>query len=270
MAKKSTQIGVKYQTFNSFIVAIILYMLVISILFFKIYTREEPKKYTNQKDAFMDVFIVQTEVADIVVAPKQAEKKVEAKLEEKDQSTEDKSKTTNKDSAPKESQPKEEPVKKVVEEKPSVNLSNLFSEVKPIKQPEKSKPAAVQSNKKSDAKTSSTKSASDIFNALQKDITAKAPKAGMTGEYNKYFGDITEIIQQRWVRYKADTNDKAKVTFIIDKFGKLSYNIDEKSLNSEFNNKVKDFLENLKDVDFPAPPDGSAKTISTMLIDKID
>ena len=92
----------------------------------------------------------------------------------------------------------------------------------------------------------------------------------MTGEYNKFFGDISEIIQRKWVVYKADTNNNAKVQVFIDKFGKLSYNIISLSYDKEFNNKVRDFLERLKEVEFPVPPNRQTASISLTLIDQID
>lgn len=271
MAKISKKIGATYPTFSSFIIASIIYICIIFFLFFKIYTREDPKKYTNQKDAFMDIYVVQTEVADTLIAPKQAEKKVEAKItKEQEEPKEEQIKTTNKQTPEPQ---KEEPKKEVAPQKetPNVNLSELFSNTKLPETKSSTKPEAVQSNKQSAKKTeSSSKSASDIFKSLQKDITSKAPKAGMTGEYNKFFGDISEIIQRKWVVYKADTNNNAKVQVFIDKFGKLSYNIISLSYDKEFNNKVRDFLERLKEVEFPVPPNGQTASISLTLIDQID
>ncbi len=267
--KMSRKIGAKYPTLNSFVVAIFIYVCIIISLFYKIYTAEDPKKYTNQQDAFMDVFVVQTEVADTITAPKKAEEKIEAKLtEEKEQ--EEVTKTTNKQNPKPVEEPKPTPV---LDPKPapSVNLNELFSDVKVEQPTPKPKEQAVQSNKKSDKKTSSSsKSATDILNALQKDITAKAPPAGMTGEYNKFMGDITEIIQRKWVSYKADTNNDAKVQIFIDKFGKFSYNIISLSYNKEFNSKVKEFLERLKETQFPTPPTNTTTSVALTLRDQID
>lgn len=253
----NSKFGISYNITGAFWCSIILYFFIIFFIFFKLSNYEKSIKYTNDKEAFMDVFVIESDISQIVKAPEQKEKKVEEdkKQEQKELPLETEQKTTNKDIPPQ-------------IDKPSVNLSDLFSEAAPIDiTPPTTK--AIQSNAKSEPKTNS-KSAADIVASLQKDIDKKAPKSSMTGVYNKYIGDIVEIIQSRWVQYKADTNNQAKVQIIIDKFGKLSYNIDEYSLNSAFNSKVREFLEQLKMIEFPAPPSKDAIIIDTNLIDLIE
>ena len=92
----------------------------------------------------------------------------------------------------------------------------------------------------------------------------------MTGVYDKYMGDIVKIVQIRWMAYKADTNNQAKAQIIINKFGKLSYSVEKYSLSTAFNSKVREYLEQLKDVDFPIPPSKKDVVININLIDQIE
>ncbi|WP_096015798.1 TonB C-terminal domain-containing protein [Campylobacter lanienae] len=252
----NSKFGISYNTTSAFWLSLILYVFIISFIFYKLSNYEDSTKYTNDKDAFMDVFVIETNLGEIIAAPEQKNIKVkdttiEEKIEEKPQQQ-----TTNKDLPP--SKP----------DTPNLNFSDLFSGAAPI-DITPSTTQAVQSNAKS-APEPSYKSAADIVASLQKDIDAKAPKSSMTGVYNKYMGDIVEIIQSRWMAYKADTNNQAKVQIIIDKFGKLSYSVEKYSLSSAFNSKVREYLEQLKDLDFPTPPSQNAVVININLIDQIE
>lgn len=253
----NNKFGISYNTTGAFWCSVILYFFIIFFIFFKLSRYEESIKYTNDKDAFMDVFVVDTTLGETITSPKQKDKKIEdIKLKEEEIEPKPQQETTNKDLSP------------TKPDNPNVNFSDLFGEVAPIDITPKST-QAVQSNTKSEPKSNS-KSAADIVASLQKDINSKAPKSSMTGVYNKYMGDIVEIIQSRWVRYKADTNNQAKVQIIIDKFGKLSYSVDEYSLNSAFNSKVREFLEQLKAIDFPVPPNKDVTVLDINLIDLIE
>ncbi|MCR8679357.1 MULTISPECIES: TonB C-terminal domain-containing protein [Campylobacter] len=254
----SSKFGISYNTTTAFWLSVVLYLFIIFFIFFKLSRYEESIKYTNDLDAFMDVYVVDTNLAQNIVSPEQKDKKIdEKKVEDEMQSpTQTAQKTTNKDLPPPEP------------DKPNLNFSDLFSQAAPIEiTPNTTQ--AIQSNAKSDLETN-LKTAADIIASLQKDINTKAPKSSMTGVYNKYMGDIVEIIQSRWIAYKADTNNQAKVKVIIDEFGKLSYSIDEYSLNSAFNSKVREYLERLKDLEFPIPPSKNSIVINVNLIDQIE
>ena len=252
----NSKFGISYNTTGAFWLALILYVFIISFIFYKLNNYEDSIKYTNDKDAFMDVFVIETNLGEIIASPEQKDTKIEdtkieEKIEEKPQQQ-----TTNKDLSP--SKP----------DTPNLNFSDLFSEAAPIDiTPITTQ--AVQSNAKSDPKPSS-KSAADIVASLQKDIEAKAPKSSMTGVYNKYMGDIVKIVQITWMAYKADTNNQAKAQIIINKFGKLSYSVEKYSLSTAFNSKVREYLEQLKDVDFPIPPSKKDVVININLIDQIE
>ena len=98
---------VKFPTLSSFLVASCIYVTIILILFIKLtFFVEPPKKYTDDKDAIMDVVMVDREVDQTIKAPKQADEVVkETKPEPKKESEEDKQETTNKPVVPDEPLP---------------------------------------------------------------------------------------------------------------------------------------------------------------------
>ena len=136
---------VKFPTLSSFLVASCIYVTIILILFIKLtFFVEPPKKYTDDKDAIMDVVMVDREVDQTIKAPKQADEVVkETKPEPKKESEEDKQETTNKPVVPDEplptpslpTPPKEEPKP---EPKPEIPKPSEESkeDVKPEPKPE--------------------------------------------------------------------------------------------------------------------------------------
>lgn len=268
----------KFNTFNYFILSTIIYICIVCGIFIKLtYFKEEPKKYTDTKDAFMDIMVVEREPDVVakapekkqeVVKPKEPEKKVEQPKPEPP-----KPETTHKPVEPEPTPKEPEPVKKVEEP----NLKDLFSQIDTSKLKEdkvnkKKEPPKEQSRKKPEKTQSadSSKKASDVINALQLDKVAKTPKSQMTGEYNEYFGKITRILQSKWSMYKADTNDNAEVEISIDVNGNFSYNIKKLSYNSEFNDKVREFLQSMTFEKFPPSELGRTATLITTLQDKLE
>ena len=98
---------VKFPTLSSFFVAFCIYIIIVLALFIKLtFFSEPPKKYTDDKDAIMDVVMVDREVDQTIKAPKQAKEVVkETKPEPKKESEEDKQETTNKPVVPDEPLP---------------------------------------------------------------------------------------------------------------------------------------------------------------------
>ena len=93
----------------------------------------------------------------------------------------------------------------------------------------------------------------------------------MTGEYNEYFGTISRILQSKWSAYKADSSDEAEVEIVIDVDGSFSYDIKKLSDNSEFNDKVRDFLQSMTFEKFPPTNQiGRAVRLGTKLEDKLE
>ena len=270
----------KFNTSGYFVLSTFLYLCIIIGIFIKLtYFKEEPKKYTDTKDAFMDIMIVEREPDVTVKAPEpkkevvKEEKPQPIKKEEEVKKEEPKPDTTNKPPEPDPVPPK--PEEKKVEEP---NLKDLFgsidtSKLKEDKVAKKKEQPKEQSRKKPEKVQikSQQKKASDVINALTLDQVAKTPKSQMTGEYNEYFGMISRILQSRWSAYKADSSDEAEVEIVIDIDGSFSYDIKKLSYNSEFNDKVRDFLERMTSEKFPPPTQiGRAVRLGTKLEDKLE
>lgn len=268
----------KFNTSGYFLLSAFLYLCIISGIFIKLtYFKEEPKKYTDTKDAFMDIMIVER-VPDITV--KAPEPKKEIVKEEKPQPVKEEVKkeepkpdTTNKPPEPDPAPPK--PEEKKVEES---NLKDLFGSIdtsklkedKVVKKKEQPKELSRKKPEKSQA-TSEQKKASDVIKNFTLDQVAKTPKSQMTGEYNEYFGMISRILQSKWSAYKADSTDEAEVEIVIGIDGSFSYDIKKLSYNSEFNNKVRDFLQSMTSEKFPPPTQiGRAVRLGTKLEDKLE
>ncbi|MCD8213072.1 MAG: hypothetical protein LUC34_03325, partial [Campylobacter sp.] len=202
---------VKFPTISSFFVALSIYLAIVLMLFIKLTFFTEPaKKYTDDKDAFMDVVMVDREIAETVKAPKQAEEVVkETKPESKTDTKETKAETTNKQVIPEEplptpsipnppqDQPKPEPKIEIPQpsEKPETkpveqpNIKDLFGSIDTSKLKKDSgisKPEQkVQSRKKSEVSDSqAAKQASDIIKSLKIDTVSKTPKSQATGIYD--------------------------------------------------------------------------------------
>lgn len=270
----------KFNTSGYFLLSAFLYLCIISGIFIKLtYFKEEPKKYTDIKDAFIDIMIVEREPDVTVKAPEpkkeivKEEKPEPVKKEEDIKKEELKPDTTNKPPEPDPAPP--EPEEKKVEEP---NLKDLFgsidtSKLKEDKVAKKKEQPKEQSRKKPEkiAINSKPAKASDFAKALNLDEIPKAPKSGMTGEYHEYYGAIKRILETKWNAYKAGSNDEAEVEIVIDIDGSFSYDIKKLSYNSEFNDKVRDFLQNMTFEKFPPPTQmGRAVRLATKLEDKLE
>ena len=187
--------------------------------------------------------------------PKKEEPKPEPKLEDK----------PSEKVVEKKEETKPEPKK---EEKPS--LSDLFGgiDMKKVEQSAKASDA-VQSNKKSDKETA-TSSAKD--KAASKNAVVKSDKLGgrtqRTGEYNAYYGAIEKKLQVLWSRYVATAKDDARIKIVFSADGRVAdYTIIELGRETEFNQKLRDFLDNLSTQTFPKSPDGASHEIDTRMSD---
>ena len=193
------------------------------------------------------------------VEPKKEEPKPELKIEE----------IPAQKTAEKKDEPKPEPKKEEKkEEKPSLN--DLFGSIDMTKVEESAKASdAVQSNKKSDKETA-TSSAKD--KVASKNAVVKSEKLGgrtqRTGEYNVYYGAIEKKLQVLWSRYIATAKDDATIKIIFGADGRVvDYKILELGRETEFNQKLRDFLDNLSTQSFPKSPDGASHEIETKMSD---
>ncbi|MBR6613073.1 MAG: TonB C-terminal domain-containing protein, partial [Campylobacter sp.] len=95
----NSKFGISYNTTGAFWCSVILYFFIIFFIFFKLSRYEESIKYTNDKDAFMDVFVVESDISQSIKAPEQNEQKIEEITIKKqiEPPLELKQETTNKD-----------------------------------------------------------------------------------------------------------------------------------------------------------------------------
>ncbi len=116
--------------------------------------------------------------------------------------------------------------------------------------------------------TKEKKTASSIVKSLSLE-DADQTKSQKSGEYNKYIGKISDMLDSKWQETPGTLpGNSAKVTVSIDKFGNFSYKIDELSYNNEFNAKLESFLESLKDETFPPCKLGDHITIKVNFKDE--
>ncbi|MDU7069883.1 TonB C-terminal domain-containing protein [Campylobacter ureolyticus] len=248
--------------FLSFIFSTLIYILIIlSILFFAYNSKTkyfEDQKYTKDKDAFMDIMIMDIDdsLAPVSKDSKELEDEKEEIIEKKPnlQDEDESLKTTNK-KVPSKEEKKETP--KPVEKPKNEELSDLFKDINKTKLEENIKQEdLVQSRKKSDKTTKTTQKSSSKSNTSNIKGEKAKGKSQRTGVYNKFIGEVQSILTNVWSTYRALPNQDATVEITIDKNGRLSYEIIELSYSTEFNQKFRDYLNRLENIQFPAPPDG--------------
>lgn len=266
------KLGTNYPTLNSFIISLAIYIALLGFIIYKAGSAMSvAQKYTDTKDAFMDVTIVTEQRADAIIAPKAEVKKPEPQPEPpkpepvKEEVVEEQI-TTNKAV-----EPDPEPVKETAPEPEPVDIGALFKDIKDPPKPAQ-KPKAVQSNKKSAKQNKSAQQrASEAINALQTGDKVAAPKEQLTGEYDEFRGALRRIIEQRWQKYRANTNDVVEIKMIFSGDGRLiSYSFETRSYDAEFQSKARDLMENLKTVKFPATPGGQRLEMPLKLSDEVE
>ena len=72
------------------------------------------------------------------------------------------------------------------------------------------------------------------------------------GVYDEFRGKIADILDANW-QETIDTvsGNVAQVIVGVDKLGNFSYKIETLSYNDAFNAKLRDFLEEMRDIEFP-------------------
>ena len=232
--------------------SILIYALLIFFIFSLLGEYEvKAKKYTSQKNNFIVVSI--SEKRDDI------QKKVPKKKQVKKVAKKKQIKKKNKTKKPKIN-------KSIKRDSDSDLLKSLFSDINTKKYKKKIKDRnltkSVKSNKnsrlyqKGSGKKEAEKSASKIVKSLSfEDVSSSVSKN--TGEYNKYIGKISDILDEKWQNTPGTiSGNQASVTVKIDKFGNFSYKIDSLSYNNEFNAKLQNFLDSLKDEKFPPYKEG--------------
>lgn len=302
------KVGVYYPDLGSFFVAFGIYLIIIILLIYKISTTDfkGSPSYTDDQNAFMDVYVMDIDDSLIAKSPKFSQKQNDINLKTDKKSDKQEIKTSTKEI--KEVKPKEqvkeskeeikEPVKeepKKVEKEPvkelipdenakevkketpkekSPSLSDLFAsstkDNKNLQDSKKQEDAAINSRKKSakeNAGVNSTKTAYQI-SKIQGDASGHSMK---TGIYNEFFGKLEKQLVVLWNTYTSLGGNDATVEITIDKNGRLAgYRILELSYNDDFNQKVRDFEAVLERAQFPIPPNGQNFTHKYKLKDLLN
>ncbi len=227
-----------------FILASILYLTVLLLLAF--YLQDKARKnvdYTIKKDNILDITLVERKHKKNIKPRKKIVKK---------QNIEKPKPITTK--------PKPKKVSPKVQKK--VSLQGLFKKIDTKKIIEQKIDMAQQSRKKEvKSKVNIEKPKKrDIAKKLVESLSFESPqniKSSKNGIYDKFRGKVQQILYKNW-QNTIDTvsGNSATVEIFIDKIGTFSYKIVKLSYNDEFNSKLVDFLEEMKDKEFPPFTEG--------------
>ncbi|PSM51595.1 Tol-Pal system subunit TolA [Campylobacter blaseri] len=265
--------GSKYSFLNliSLITSIGIYLGAVSLILFFSYSSkilENSIKYTKDKDAYMDIYVMDIDDSLNALATANEASKTEEKLQKSNDSIEEESiKTTHKkvsEVIEKSENKKQETIEapKKIEEKPKENLLDLFNSAdkKKLEEARKKEEEKIQSRKKSDKKTN-LKDRNISSKQVAKTKGDKASgRSQRTGVYNKFIGEVDGMLTGIWSTYRAMPNQDALVEITINPNGRATYRILELSYSTEFNQKLRDFLSRVEAITFSKPPDGKAYT----------
>ena len=91
------------------------------------------------------------------------------------------------------------------------------------------------------------------------------------GVYGEFRGKISDILDSNWQK-TIDTvsGNIAQVTIGVDKLGNFSYKIETLSYNDAFNAKLRDFLEEMRDIEFPPFQNGEVFNMKVVFKDILE
>ncbi|MBM0636534.1 TonB C-terminal domain-containing protein [Campylobacter sp. VicNov18] len=244
--------------FNSFLLALAIYLCVVVFVFFKlVHESELATQYTDIKDSFIDI-----ELADFSKpSPKNTSKHMQKSSQQVDieklfaQTTNKAVKTEN------------------IDQKAS-DFNELFGN---IKQMQEEKTTKIQSSAKSDSLNSLKPQASELVKQLNDSlleeeslIQGESIKVQKKGIYDEFLGKVVRIITQRWSQYYPSSDKiSVKVRIFIDENGNFGYTSVEKSGNPLYDAKVAEFLENQKGKFIAYPPQNKNINIIMNLKDEV-
>jgi len=240
-------------TLVGWILSFVLYFIILGIGIYALQTHNIKNiKYTASKKNLLNVTLVE-----------RLEKKV---IKKKKQKIVKKKTTINK--------PKPKPKKKTVRAKKSgskPDLKSLFKNVKVDKLPEKTQKREKKVRKKIVHKeieeVVKDDKAKNITKTLEFDQQENLIITQKDGVYDEFRGKISDILDSHWQgTIETVSGNEAKVIVSIDKLGNFSYKIETLSYNDAFNAKLRDFLEEMKDIEFP--PFNNGKIFSMKAIFK--
>ena len=99
-------------------------------------------------------------------------------------------------------------------------------------------------------------------------VLQKSGKIQISKELDAYFSQMASKLQALWTKYRAGISDEARVRIEFSNNGRvLNYQILELGRSTEFNQKLRKFLDELPKRSFPKSPDNKSHTFEMVLSD---
>jgi protein TonB len=113
--------------------------------------------------------------------------------------------------------------------------------------------------------------AKKIAKALEFDQQENLVITQKDGVYDEFRGKIADILDSHW-QETIDTvsGNIAQVTIGVDKLGNFSYKIETLSYNDAFNAKLRDFLDEMRDIEFPPFQNGEIFNMKVVFKDILE
>ena len=147
----------------------------------------------------------------------------------------------------------------------SVSLRGLFEDINTSKLPpdakeqkkDQTQPTRTKPNKE-ETKEKSENVASKIANSLNFAEQKHLLDTQRSGKYDPFIGKVQEILEENWQKtVDTENGNVAKVIIKVSNKGTFSYKIVSLSYTNEFNEKLKEFLKSMEQVEFPKYDQGA-------------
>ena len=106
------------------------------------------------------------------------------------------------------------------------------------------------------------------FTYERNSVSQKSGKIQISKELDAYFSQMASKLQALWTEYQVDISDEARVRIEFSNNGRvLNYQILELGRSTEFNQKLRKFLDELPKRSFTKSPDNKSHTFEMVLSD---
>ena len=106
------------------------------------------------------------------------------------------------------------------------------------------------------------------FTYERNSVSQKSGKIQISKELDAYFSQTASKLQALWTKYQTGISDEARVRIEFSNNGRvLNYQILELGRSTEFNQKLRKFLDELPKRSFPKSPDNKSHTFEMVLSD---
>jgi len=236
--------------------SVLIYMIVVTIGIYMLQSHNTKMiKYTANKKNLLNVTLVERKVKKVIKKKKKIVKK----------------KTTV-------SKPKTVAKKKTLRAKPAKtkpNFKKLFGKINldklPKDSPKKEQKVRKKVVKKEVEEVVKEDKAKKITETLEFDKQEHLIATQNNGQYDEFRGKISDILDTNW-QNTIDTvsGNVAKVIIGVDKFGSFSYKIESLSYNDAFNAKLREFLEEMRAIEFPPFREGEIFNMKVVFKDILE